>query len=302
MEQNVVCRRMLEIIILLVWRKKMKVSPKIVLTLVIGMLSLALAAPVSAQEKMSMEDYQQQLAEAQKREADAKAEIAKVEAEIQQLKNEIASVDQQIADAWNEIYAMLGTDKAGVDAYRSQLKSLESDVDGLMALTPEELYKRRAEIDQLQAKLDEMKKSKIAALTEMQDLIAIVEGKITQLRNRMPKAVYDEYTVLKGDYLWKISRKQDIYGDPYQWMRIYSYNREMIKDPNLIYPKWNLKIHRDSGDGEYLVAKGDFLAKIAGSMMNGEPTKWRQIYEANKDVIGEDPSRIYPYTILRMPR
>lgn len=280
----------------------MKVSSKIVLTLIVGMLSLALAAPLLAQEKMSMEEYQRQLNDAQQREATANAEIAKVEAEIAQLQADIANTDQEIAQGWDEIYAMLGTDKAGVDAYRSQLSSLESEVDGLMALSPEELFKRRAEIDQLQARLDEMKKSKISTLTEMQDMIARIEGKITQLRARMPKAVYDEYTVVKGDYLWRISGKSDIYGDPYQWMRIYSYNRDLIKDPDLIYPQQVFKVQREVGPDEYLVTKGDFLAKIAGSMMNGEPTKWMKIYEANKDVIGDDASRIYPYTVLRVPK
>jgi nucleoid-associated protein YgaU len=280
----------------------MKVSSKIVLTLIVGMLSLALAAPVLAQEKMSMEEYQRQLNDAQQREANAKAELAKVEAEIAQLNAEAANLDQQIAQGWDEIYTMLGTDKAGVDAYRSQLSSLEREVDGLMALSPEELFKRRAEIDQLQGRLNEMKTNKIFALTEMQDTTARIEGKITQLRARMPKGVYDEYTVVKGDYLWRISGKSDIYGDPYQWMRIYSYNRDLIKDPDLIYPQQIFKVQREVGPEEYLVTKGDFLAKIAGSMMNGEPTKWMKIYEANKDVIGEDPSRIYPYTVLRVPK
>ncbi|MDZ7343335.1 MAG: LysM peptidoglycan-binding domain-containing protein [candidate division KSB1 bacterium] len=280
----------------------MKVSSKMVLTLIVGMLSLALAAPVLAQEKMSMEEYQRQLNDARQREATANAEIAKVDAEIVQLKSELANLDQQIAQGWDEIYTILGTDKAGVDAYRNQLSSIERDVEGLMAISPEELFRRRAEIDQLQARLNEMKKSKIFALTEMQDMVARIEGKITQLRARMPKAVYDEYTVVRGDYLWKISGKRDIYGDPYQWMRIYSYNRDLIKDPDLIYPQQVFKVQREVGPEEYLVTKGDFLAKIAGSMMNGEPTKWMKIYEANKDVIGEDPSRIYPYTVLRIPK
>jgi nucleoid-associated protein YgaU len=282
----------------------MKIFTKIFLVLVIGMLSLALAAPALAQEKMSMEEYQKELAAAQQREATAKAEIAKLDAEIVQLKAEVASTDQQTTTTWDEIYAMLGTDRAGVEAYRTQMRSLEGDVDALMALSPEELYKRRAEIDQLQARLDEMKKSNIAKLTEMMDWIATVEGKLTQLRSKAAsyQPSYDQYTVIKGDYLWKISGKQEIYGDPFQWMRIFSFNREMIKDANLIYPDQTFKIHRGEGSGEfYLVKKGDYLAKIAGSTMGG-PTTWMKIYEANKDIIGDNKNMIYPYTVLRVPK
>jgi nucleoid-associated protein YgaU len=215
----------------------MKISTKIFLTLVIGLLSLALVAPAVAQEKkMTMEEYNNELNAAKQREADAKAEIAKLDAEMAQLQQELASVDQQTTQTWDEIYTMVGTDRAGVEAYRTQMRQLEADIDGLMAISPEELFKRRAELDQLQARLDEMKKSNISKLTEMQDWLATMEGKMTQLRARMPKAIYDQYTVVKGDYLWRISKKQDIYGDPYQWMRIYSYNRDMIKNPDLIYP------------------------------------------------------------------
>ncbi len=281
----------------------MKSLGKILLTLMLGVALLGLAGPAFAQEKMSMEQYNQQLTEWQAREAAAKAEITKVDAEIEALKKELGDLDTQIASEWDQIYALVGTDKAGVDAYRNQLKALEAEVDGLMALSPEELFKRRAEIDALQARLDEMKKSKISALTEMQDLIAVIEGKLTQLRSRMPQALYSEYNVERGDYLWKISGKEDIYKDPMQWMRIYSYNREQIKDENLIYPNQVFKIHRENGPNEYLVAKGDYLAKISGAAsVLGDPSVWRKVYEANKDVVGEDPNKIYPYTVLRVPR
>jgi nucleoid-associated protein YgaU len=279
----------------------MKISTKIFLTLVIGLLSLALVAPAVAQEeKMTMEEYNNELNAAKQREADAKAEIAKLDAEMAQLQQELASVDQQTTQTWDEIYTMLGTDRAGVEAFRNDMRQLESDIDGLMALSPEELFKRRAELDQLQARIDEMKKSNIAKLTEMQDWLATMEGKMTQLRARMPKAIYDQYTVVKGDYLWRISKKQDIYGDPYQWMRIYSFNRDMIKNPDLIYPDWNLKIQREVGPEEYLVKKGDSLRRIAKSM--GDSMSWTKIYEANKDIIGDDQTRLYPYTVLRMPK
>ena len=136
----------------------------------------------------------------------------------------------------------------------------------------------------------------------MRDKIAGMEAKIAQLRERMP-AGYDEYTVVRGDYLWKISKNPDIYGDPFQWIRIYSYNRDQVKDPDLIYPEQIFKIQRDLAPNEYLVSKGDNLAKITGSLeVMGDPTKWRALYEANKDIVGEDPGLIYPYQVLVIPQ
>ncbi len=282
----------------------MKMFAKFTLAIACGAFAFSLATASFAQEeKMTMEEYQAQLQEWQKREADAKAEIARLDQEIANLKQQIQETEQQTASVWNEIYAMLGTDAAGVDAYRNQLNALNNQLDGLMALSPEELFKRRKELDDLEAQLNELKESKIYALTEMQNLVASIEGKITQLRTRMPKAIYDEYTVMRGDYLWKIAGKSDIYGDPYQWVRIYSYNRDQIKDPDLIYPDQIFKIQREVGPDEYLVEKGDFLYKIAGKAdVLGDPTLWTKLYEANKDIVGSDPSLIYPFQVLRIPR
>ena len=241
------------------------------------------------------------MADLQKREADAKAEMAKLDKEIAALKDEIAATEKATKEEWNAIYALLGTDEAGVNQFSSDLDALEAKVDELAALSPEELFKRRKEIDQLEEQLNGYKGNNIALLSSMQDKIAKIEGKIAQLRASLPKAVYDEYTVVKGDYLWKIAGKDDIYNDPYQWIRIYTYNRDQIKDPDLIYPEQIFKIQREVGVGEYLVVKGDFLYKIAGKAdVYNDPTKWTKIFEANSTVI-KDKNRIYPHQVLIIP-
>lgn len=48
------------------------------------------------------------------------------------------------------------------------------------------------------------------------------------------------YVVVKGDSLSKIASGQ--YGDAHQWRRIYEANRDLIKDPDLIYPGQQLRI------------------------------------------------------------
>ena len=259
------------------------------------------AGLVIAQEEMTMDEYNAQLAEWQKREADAKAAIEAVNTEKAALNTEIASVEDQIAKEWQEIYALLGTDDAGVKEYASELEALQAELDGLAALPPEELFKRRKEIDELEAKLNELKGNNIAYLSEMEDNVATIEGRIGQVRASMPKAIYDEYTVVKGDYLWKVAGKSDIYSDPYQWMRIYTYNKDQIKNPDLIYSDQIFKIQREVGPNEYLVVKGDWLGKIAANPeVYEDPTKWTKIFEANKEII-DDQNEIYPFQVLVIP-
>jgi nucleoid-associated protein YgaU len=48
------------------------------------------------------------------------------------------------------------------------------------------------------------------------------------------------YTVVKGDSLSKIAKDQ--YGDANKWRKIYEANKDLIKDPDLIYPGQSLRI------------------------------------------------------------
>ncbi len=272
----------------------MKTKGKIVclLSLLFILLLVINNSAFSQERKIEMDNYQTQLATMQ---------LDQLDADIADLKNQIDETQRQINATWDEIYAMLGTNKAGVDAYRNALASIEREVDGLAALSPEELFKRRDDLEDIEKRLEEKKQSKIAFLTEMENKLMAIDGKIAALKAKMPANIYDEYIVVKGDYLWKISKKDEIYGDPYQWIRIYCVNKDQIKDPELIFADQNLRIARGVGKDEYLVVKGEYLSSIAGmAKVFNDPTKWTSIYEANKDLI-TDPNVIYPHQVLKIP-
>jgi nucleoid-associated protein YgaU len=278
------------------------VTNKLVFTLVLSLVLVLGASFSVAQDKMTMEDYEAQLAEWQQRLDAADKGKADCGTANEALTSEIDAVQAETDKVWAAILEEIGTDQAGVDAFRKDLEALDAKCDGLLALTPEELFKKRDEIEALCGELAAAKGNKISALTDMQNLIATIEGKLTQIKNKMPKAVYDEYTVVVGDYLWKISGKEEGYNDPTHWMRIYSYNADQIEDPDLIYPDWVLKIQREVGADEYLVAKGDYLQKIAENpQVLGDPGSWTKIYEKNKGIIGDDPNLIFPHTVLVVP-
>jgi nucleoid-associated protein YgaU len=48
------------------------------------------------------------------------------------------------------------------------------------------------------------------------------------------------YTVVPGDSLSKIAKHR--YGDANKWRKIYEANRDLIKDPDLIYPGQSFRI------------------------------------------------------------
>ena len=63
-----------------------------------------------------------------------------------------------------------------------------------------------------------------------------------------------EWTVVKGECLWKIAGYEKIYSDPFQWPLIYKANQAQIKDPDLIYPGQVFAIPRDVSDEDVQAA------------------------------------------------
>ncbi|OUX63592.1 MAG: hypothetical protein CBE34_01615 [bacterium TMED274] len=51
----------------------------------------------------------------------------------------------------------------------------------------------------------------------------------------------------------------------------------------------------------YMIKRGDYLIKIADREY-GDSSMWREIYEWNKQEIGSDPDKIYPYNFLSLKR
>lgn len=63
-------------------------------------------------------------------------------------------------------------------------------------------------------------------------------------------AASGDYQVVKGDNLWNISGKAEVYSNPYQWPLIYKANKNKIKDADLIYPGQNLAIDQGASAGD----------------------------------------------------
>ncbi len=53
------------------------------------------------------------------------------------------------------------------------------------------------------------------------------------------------------------------------------------------------------GQRTYTIEKGDTLSKIAKEQL-GRSSAWRDIFEANRDVI-DDPDRIFPGQVIKLP-
>jgi hypothetical protein len=52
------------------------------------------------------------------------------------------------------------------------------------------------------------------------------------------------YFVQRHDCLWTIAGQSKVYGDSFQWPELFKANRDQIKDPDLIYPRQDLRVER----------------------------------------------------------
>lgn len=249
--------------------------------------------------QMKMDEYKAELAKWQQRLSDAETALAAEETKCQQTQTEMDATNAEIEATWNEIYALLGTDKAGYADFLAQLKALESDLASFVALRPEDIYSRRDELQGYKDRYENFKTDKRALGGEAFNTMKRIAGLIADAERKAQPAAAGMYEVMRGDYLWKIAKKPEIYSDPYAWIRIYTYNREQIKNPDLIYPAQVFRIPRVAGPNEHWVSRGEYLTSIAKQY--GSSFSWQRIYEANKDAIS-DPNLIYPNMVLTIPQ
>lgn len=215
-----------------------------------------------SQEKMKYEDWQREMATWTAKRDELKSKLDALIKEIEDLKRQLAEKDAQIKKLQDEIYALVGTTVEGVREFEQRVADFEKKLNELSRLSNEELYARKAEVEQLAEEYKELRSDKRSALSEFYERVVALEKQVENLNSVIKALVKTEegkvivqetalgkeltYTVgtwwEDRDCLWNIAKKPTIYNDPFKWPKIYVANRDKIKDPDLIYPGWVLKI------------------------------------------------------------
>ncbi|HEV8538753.1 MAG TPA: hypothetical protein VGR15_07495 [Bacteroidota bacterium] len=199
---------------------------------------------LTAQEKMSKDAWQSEMATFQQKVADLNAQITKLTSDRDNLKTQSDKLDGDLRSCEDALYAMLGVTRADVEAFDKELADMEARVAELQRMSDAELLNHRDEIERMNTRLGEMAGSKIALIPRYGSRVQALKEKVDGLM----KSLQREKTYTVGtwsrdrDCLWNIAKKRDIYANAWMWPKIWQGNRDMIKDPDLIKPKWVLKI------------------------------------------------------------
>ena len=215
-----------------------------------SLLAMLLNAGVLAQE-VAKEEWQQQMNEWTTRRNDAQAKLTAMTAEVQALRNQDAEKAAAVKKCEEDLLAMVGATAADVQSYESTLKQIDDKLNELSRLSNQDLWNRRAELDEVQRWITDAKKNKLSVLPKYYDQLAGYQQRLDALRNTLKQ--YSEsgmgmqtYTVgtwaRDRDCLWNIAKKGSIYGNAFLWPKIYQGNRNLIKNADVIEPGWVLKI------------------------------------------------------------
>jgi len=110
-----------------------------------------------------------------------------------------------------------------------------------------------------------MKTSLILSLAAVAGLVMGCTTK--QVQTEVPKTVVaaptsvpaptklSDYMVQHHDTLWGIAGKKSVYADNFAWPLIFKTNRDLIQDPDLIYPKQDFKIRMNVSDDDLSSAR-----------------------------------------------
>lgn len=197
----------------------------------IGILSLVLLLSLSGfaqDEEMTTEEWEAEMTRLAGKKQALTAEIEALNADLDNLNATLSGLEDPEV-CIDELYALVGATRQDVDNFRNAVNELDGKI-----------RRKEGPKSDRQADLDALKMNKISALPEFFNK---VHNQMQQaLDNWIDKPDVISYTVVRGDHLWGIAKKQEHYGNPFAWPVIYKANREQIKDPDLIYPNQVFKV------------------------------------------------------------
>jgi hypothetical protein len=113
----------------------------------------------------------------------------------------------------------------------------------MQRLSDDQLADRQSEVRELERQLNALRRERVAVLPEFFDRIVALGRDIKGLyREKKVKGYVVGTWAENRDCLWNIAGRTEIYGDPFQWPKIWQANTNQIKNPDIIQPGWVLQV------------------------------------------------------------
>jgi LysM repeat protein len=73
------------------------------------------------------------------------------------------------------------------------------------------------------------------------DKVSVKKRVVSKRKNMIQ---YNTYTVKRGDCLWSIAKKKEVYNNPFMWPALWTTNRTHVTNPNKIEVNQKLRIQK----------------------------------------------------------
>lgn len=165
------------------------------------------------------------------------SKLADIQTKQTDLKAQMESAKKSLKDCEDAIAQMVGASNSEIEAFKQKLGILEGKVRDMKRLNDDQLADKTDEIKGLENELNELRKSKISILPDIYPRIITLSKDIKGLyREKVIKGYTVGTWAENRDCLWNIAGKIEIYGDPMLWPKIWQANKEIIRNPDIIYP------------------------------------------------------------------
>lgn len=240
------------------------------------LFAAGLLFPVFAQKpEMTYEQYLTELNTVIQRENAAREAITVEQARIDSLNQQISQLSLRIAGVIQEQYTILGITEQDVTNAEIELTGIASALRDYVNASNETLTAHRQEIEQLDTRFGALKDKRICLLFRIaekaRDVDAILAQVLQQLKQASavqqkpvaePPAAPTTYIVGRSGTALNLSQiARDVYGDQYQWPRIYRANKALVdkwyaryknsvdslgigRPQDFVLPGWTLEIPR----------------------------------------------------------
>lgn len=204
-----------------------------------------MSAQTLVAQEMTKEQWQEEMKIYTARKAEFQAQLAQLEEEIKAAKASAEAKDADVRACEDALFSLLGVTREEYEAYMRDLDAMEKRVTELQAMSDAQLMNYKDEIMRMDGRSKEMAKHKIAMIPRVKSRVDALQNNIAGLMKSLGgrEKTYTVGTWSRDrDCLWNIAKKKDIYANAWMWPKIWQGNRDKIKDPDIIQPKWVLKI------------------------------------------------------------
>jgi hypothetical protein len=235
-------------------------------------------------------EWQQQMDELTARKKGLEDNLKAFSNEIDELRATLSKKSEESHNAEIDYYSAIGMTKSSLEEFKKKFDETEKKI----------LNRTGNPADARKYYFNEIEASKAKCLPAYWSRYLTMKQKLEQWEKESLIVVKeDKYTVIKGDCLWRISGKNDIYGNPKYWPKIWEANEDgvisapynvphKVTNPNLIYPGQVLRIPKLTDEDLKKLVDNTYIMKNVKKIKELESMrKDKKVTKKKKNIVKE---------------